>query len=252
MKKVLYFIEFYQANHILFLFNITKENQPIEDPDTLYKEVLEYAEIFGPVCTLNLKIDKNQKPYYILKYFSHESCDDAISNLAVALNSSGIRCNLKPIKSGNGIHNNSPLLLHQCSNLLNNFVGFSNWSLVVAGRDVVVTPDITVSISVEINIPQFDITATGFGKYSCGEAQLSLKSKGTKLSVANKMAYARACSDAFSTLAVVILPSGKCYVAHIDTTENIHLDFEVNEVDETADLDMSEMLDLLLSQPGDD
>ena len=36
-KKVLYSIEFYQTNHILFLFNITKENQPIDDPDTLYK-----------------------------------------------------------------------------------------------------------------------------------------------------------------------------------------------------------------------
>ena len=36
MKKVLYSIEFYQTNHILFLFNITKENQPIDDPDTLY------------------------------------------------------------------------------------------------------------------------------------------------------------------------------------------------------------------------
>ena len=48
------------------------------------------------------------------------------------------------------------------------------------------------------------------------------------------MAYARACSDAFSTLAVVVLPSGKCYVAHIDTTENIHLDFKVKQIKKDA------------------
>jgi hypothetical protein len=77
-----------------------------------------------------------------------------------------------------------------------------------------------------IKIPQFGINATGYGQYSCTNED-KFNSKGMRLSVASKMAYAKACSDAFTTLAIVVLPSEKCYVAQIDTTENIQLDFEV-------------------------
>ena len=84
-------------------------------------------------------------------------------------------------------------------------------------------------ISVVLEVPHFGISASGTAAYTC-EEDTKACSKGLKLSIANKMAYARACSDAFTTLAIVLLPSNKHYVTQIDTTESISLDFKVQNI----------------------
>ena len=112
---------------------------------------------------------------------------------------------------------------------MNYHVGFGNWSLNLASRQVKTNNDaVTVKITVEISVPSFNIQCSGTGSFSSNKKDGN-ESKGRLYTAATKLAYVKACSDAFHRIVLVVLPTGKCFPVQVDTEEILKLDVEVNE-----------------------
>jgi len=243
-------LEFYSSNNALYLFDVVDINNSVLTDDTLVEVLSPILEQYGLISYQAPRVRKDGSPYYIACYYSKVALIKAKDELSGALKWHGIKCKLKRYTSDKW--EKRPLPYHQCCDLMNYYVGFNNWTIEVKSKKID-TSDSTVSAicTVCLHIPRFSISTEGSATHTTSD---TAQTKGTKASIALKMAYVKACSQAFTTIVLAVPESGKCCVVLVDSVEDVKLDIQVTEVEEDldAELQFDEFIDMLLEYQSED
>lgn len=244
-------LEFYSSNNALYLFDIAgSNNRALLNDATLSKVLPPIVEKYGLISYQAAKIRRDGSCFYIACYYSRHALLTAKKELPASLEWHGIKCSVKCYTDERG--ERRPLLYHQCCDLINYYIGFNNWAIEVKSKKLDITgTTLTSTCTVSLHIPRFLISTEGSASHTMKGATLS---KGTKAGIALKMAFVKACSQAFATLVLAVAESGKCCVVLVDSVEEVKLDIQVTEVetDLDAELEFDEFIDMLLEHQAED